>query len=222
MKRILLLLVAGFLLSISLSTSADSIGQGTLNVTWSTPVYAGYYLDYDGTMSNSPNNLLIPNKFYEDIFCVSHDNANSTEIVNIFTIDSSLNSVIGSTNYEKISKAAWIADNWDNYNGFSAMDAQVAIWSVTGVVPTIQSGTYSTHATALVSYSSNWVNYTTNTYALAISGSYPDSENIFNEGNFQDYLVPTSPVPEPATMLLLGTGLVGLAGFGRKKLLKKG
>jgi hypothetical protein len=72
------------------------------------------------------------------------------------------------------------------------------------------------------------------TFYLAVTGSAPLSES--------DFLVSSSPelvlkftqgpdddsafaasgsVPEPGTMLLLGTGLVCLAGLGRKKLLKK-
>jgi len=44
-----------------------------------------------------------------------------------------------------------------------------------------------------------------------------DNVRFSNDANNSN----NSPVPEPATMLLLGSGLACLAGFGRKKFLKK-
>ena len=46
-------------------------------------------------------------------------------------------------------------------------------------------------------------------------------ENGASWGFDLDAVGVTSPVPEPATMLLLGSGLIGHAGYGRKKLFKK-
>jgi len=46
----------------------------------------------------------------------------------------------------------------------------------------------------------------------------PGSNNVGGSESFQIY---GTAVPEPSTMLLLGSGLIGLAGYGRKKFFKK-
>lgn len=55
---------------------------------------------------------------------------------------------------------------------------------------------------------------------VAHVGAFSDSLNGQTSAWFSDG-EPYNPVPEPSTMLLLGTSLIGLAGASRKKLFRK-
>lgn len=46
-------------------------------------------------------------------------------------------------------------------------------------------------------------------------------QGLFPTGGSESFINNPKPIPEPASMLLLASGLIGLAGIGRKRFLKK-
>ena len=213
------------LLAIALLFSSNSVSATTMTVNWSG--YTVVNLTYNGSNYNdgaTQFDIILNgdgwNNFSTIGYCVDLDGeifGGNTTYSNI-----SLNPVTSSSNYLY---AAWLMDQFaDDAKTDKLKQAalQLAIWgAVYGNLFEITTA----NNDQVESYYNLYINASHGNMWTGLNYKYeivtiPYNDNTHRnpkDGDYQDILIRTNPVPEPATMMLFGLGLLGISALSRKK-----